>query len=581
MNSAELQKKFPEVYRDFFSKNDLVVSGCFSMAWGNESIIHQSKYVLTRSKVPLKCYLWLKKNTNKKVEFTEIICFDSSRSNTESIPYRNIIKEETIIIDKIQKYLTGIGITEGVTISILSEIPRGHSFWFSDTLFAILSVAINVFFWKIESDTLKNYSEFEQSPYFQEVLDFSWSLSLVARYGNTIAQCIRNILSSSWAPLAVYCQEFSSHWEENVVGEKKANSLNASYQDSYLWVERELSLDYGVLFTGIETNSKQIEEMKESDFLSFRKYGDFIKNDILHEDSGFFFDSFSDPNVLIRAHEQILSFLSIKTIYFLQKIYRSGLDFQIITDFIEHVNNQRKFLSIISKENHFTEQFYSIFHKLKRNALEDIGIIPIYSSKLWGWCAFVMKPWISRDTFNNTLKEIRQFYPNAEIDYCSYIDGTSHDGVIIEQFIGKEVYSKYIQKNQVIYKNNFGDSYMSTHNDILETETDGLLIDTLFKKIYMNGIRLTSKEIPAQSTTSEVLSILLERIGEDVSTKEFPISSYVSNKNEMLGKIVLPLVKIIKETFDIDFPFVCKGNLSEFYLKLGETNLRVWVIKNI
>ncbi len=34
MNSTELQKKFPDVYRDFFSKNDLVVSGCFSMSWG-------------------------------------------------------------------------------------------------------------------------------------------------------------------------------------------------------------------------------------------------------------------------------------------------------------------------------------------------------------------------------------------------------------------------------------------------------------------------------------------------------------------------------------------------------------------
>lgn len=57
MNSTQLQKDFPEVYRDFFSKNDLVVSGCFSMSWGNEGVLHQSQYLTIGSKIPLKCYI--------------------------------------------------------------------------------------------------------------------------------------------------------------------------------------------------------------------------------------------------------------------------------------------------------------------------------------------------------------------------------------------------------------------------------------------------------------------------------------------------------------------------------------------
>ena len=170
MNSAELQKKFPDVYKDFFSKNDLVVSGCYSMAWGNESVLHQSKYVLTRSKVPLKCYLWLKKNTSKKIEFTEVIFFDISRNKIESVSYEKVIKEEVVVTKKIQKYLMEKGIIEGVTISILSEIPRGHSFWFSDTSFAILSTALSIFFHKIEPKILEDYSTFEQSIQFQEIL---------------------------------------------------------------------------------------------------------------------------------------------------------------------------------------------------------------------------------------------------------------------------------------------------------------------------------------------------------------------------------------------------------------------------
>ena len=37
MNSTELQKKFPEVYRDFFTRNDLVLSGCFVLPWTREA----------------------------------------------------------------------------------------------------------------------------------------------------------------------------------------------------------------------------------------------------------------------------------------------------------------------------------------------------------------------------------------------------------------------------------------------------------------------------------------------------------------------------------------------------------------
>ncbi|MDD5376886.1 MAG: hypothetical protein PHH16_02090 [Candidatus Gracilibacteria bacterium] len=580
MNSTQLQKNFPEVYRDFFSKNDLVVSGCFSMSWGNEGILHQSKYVLTRSKIPLKCYIGLKKNTNKKIEFTDVVFFNNLKKSVESISYGKVIKEEDMIREKIQKFLTENGKIEGVTISILSEIPRGHSFGFSDTSFAILSTALYLFYGKTESEALKNYSEFEQGTQIREILKFAWSLSLISRYGNTISQAIRSTFSSTGAPLSVYCQEFLSEGEKDIIEEIEVGVLPVQCLDTCSLSERELPLDYGVIFTGIETSSKQIEEMKESDFSGFEKYSDFIRKDILQDRSGYFFDSFSDSSTLTNAYGQILSFLSIKTVYFLRNIYRSGLDFQVISNFIEHINNQRKMLSTISKENHFAEQFHFLFQKFQKNTLENIGILPIYSSKLGGGCVFIMNPGMSRDTLDITLEEMRKIYPNVEIDYCSYVDGTSHDGIIIEQFINNKIYSKFIPKNQVVYKNNLGDSYLGTHNDILEKEQKGLLIDTISKKIYINGVRLTSKEIPAQNTTSEVLEILLERKGEDVSVKEFPVSSYASNKNEMLGKIVIPLVKIIKETLDVDFPFVCKGGINDFYLKLDITNTKIGIIKN-
>jgi len=66
-----------------------------------------------------------------------------------------------------------------------------------------------------------------------------------------------------------------------------------------------------------------------------------------------------------------------------------------------------------------------------------------------------------------------------------------------------------------------------------------------------------------------------------MSNKDFPKSSYTTNKNEMVGKIVLPLLKLIEKEKMVDFPLVCKGSINDFYLKLKECEFEVNVIRKI
>jgi len=54
------------------------------------------------------------------------------------------------------------------------------------------------------------------------------------------------------------------------------------------------------------------------------------------------------------------------------------------------------------------------------------------------------------------------------------------------------------------------------------------------------------------------LDILLDNIGEDIENSEFPISSYTKNKNDMLSKIVIPLIKLCEESFGEKLPLICK-----------------------
>jgi hypothetical protein len=77
-------------------------------------------------------------------------------------------------------------------------------------------------------------------------------------------------------------------------------------------------------------------------------------------------------------------------------------------------------------------------------------------------------------------------------------------------------------------------------------------------KMYINGRKLTSEDLHSQTATVDILKILMENTGRDVSNKDFIVSSYSKNKNDMLGKIVLPLIELIEKETGKRLPLICK-----------------------
>jgi hypothetical protein len=54
-----------------------------------------------------------------------------------------------------------------------------------------------------------------------------------------------------------------------------------------------------------------------------------------------------------------------------------------------------------------------------------------------------------------------------------------------------------------------------------------------------------------------MLRILISNIGQEVSNAKLPISTYSQNKNEILGKIILPLRKIVEKHFEKEISLTC------------------------
>ena len=100
-------------------------------------------------------------------------------------------------------------------------------------------------------------------------------------------------------------------------------------------------------------------------------------------------------------------------------------------------------------------------------------------------------------------------------------------------------------------------------------------------KIYLDSVKLTSKNICSQTTSIGVITKLLENEWKEVSNKDFPLSSYTTNKNDMVWKIVLPFIKFIEQKTWYSIPFECKWGLTDFYLKIEKVKLKIWTIDRI
>jgi hypothetical protein len=133
----------------------------------------------------------------------------------------------------------------------------------------------------------------------------------------------------------------------------------------------------------------------------------------------------------------------------------------------------------------------------------------------------------------------------------------------------------------VFCKNNQGETFLWDYNEIINTHKEWLLLDTIDNKIHLNGKKLTSADICSQTSTISILWKLLDNIGQDIRNKELEVSSYSKNKNEMLGKIVIPLLSLIEKETKEKLPLICKWSMFDFYMKLNVSDFKVFIIKKI
>ena len=345
-------------------------------------------------------------------------------------------------------------------------------------------------------------------------------MELVAKYGNTIGQNVIHTLQNTSNPSYFFAEKYNQEMDLWSIYSRYVDIVK---EHSEKVISSTIPLDYMVIFSWIPTSTTMVEAVNKARWNGVWKYSEFIRKEILWEegrDKDIYLRKFADNEKLIhQSYDDIIALSGVITLNLFIQMLSNGYDEHTIDDFIHNIDRYRHMIGLIERSNGFAEDLVFHFHKNQKHSNEKFSILPIYSGKMWGGYLIVMKSVISRDTLNDALSEMRKFYPNVVIEYSSYGDGICSDGIIIEQYVSKWIFSPYVQADKILFKNNIGESYLEKYSAILEKEKNWLLVDTISNKIYLSGSKLTSKEIPSQNATADIFNILLEHIWEDISNK--------------------------------------------------------------
>ena len=581
INSLDLQKRFQDIYKNFFSKHDIVLSGDGVLTWW----LDLSRGISTlqiKQKLPIKIFFGANPDTSGRITFGTIIHYNQMEDTFEeddfSVFFKNDVEPLTAFIES---FLLKNGYTGGMEINVLTEIPKWHGFWFLSVTSVLLTYLLHLMTGDITSTDLLDFGTLEAKPVFGRLYAFSMKLSQEVLHGKDL-----------WATNYVVMNEGESlpivHLFQNpCVDTPKQNDTFRDSLSRFLGISlgdiHKLPVHYGVIFSWIRYDADEADAIREQ-----------TKKE--NEKLNTFFDSILDASSIDEKERQAfreclkfdtdealqrhINYTNLKILNGFDSMLREPLDDGALTKFIDVIKSVG--LASLSYQwgNKLIFSIYYLFYKYRQFENEEIGIFPFNSWKIGGSLFFVTKGNKSHTTLLKVLETLRSEGHLLGLDYASWRDGYSCDGIRLEQSVADKHYSAYIKQWTVLFRDSTGDSYYGEYEAIMEIEGDCILLDMTKRRIYIQGSKLTSKEIHSQNTTIDMLYILLDHIGEEVSNAQLPVSTYSKNKNEILSKIILPIRRLSKEHFWVELALVCNWGISEYYMKLEkQQSIRIGILE--
>lgn len=597
MNSRSIQESHRSIYENFFTENQVIVSAPFVMNRSGD-VLNNYTWISIKQKIPLRIYMGYTRSASSQIRLRHINHLDINEDTfiqtniLEYAPYFTDLQKE--IQKKYAHLVKDIG---GIEINILSELPRGVGLGFGSILTLLLATLfqriqetvspaqIKTFAWQNINNLLSDhYSPFYQL--FLESLDLDKHMYGMISSGTKLAAFF-----DSYYPVISFCEDFDKNTIHAHVESKKFFWFKMNDLFPGCKAVPYSPIDYGLIYSGkpvlleqiagnqYKNNSLAAMEIK-TEFKNL--FGDYLET-IPQQQRPRFYKHLIAPQTdeFELVYGKMMGIISLKILYFMSKIYADGYDEFNVTGLLDALRKRRQ-TDCVTRDSSST--FLTMIKHLLENfhgAPKHFSLCP-NDSTIMGWSLIFATPleWF-RNTLADTVQKTAQACDGTKLLYANWIDGIEHHGIKIEQDLKHNIYSEFLERTNCILRRTNGKVLIADCESSIQQHKSGLLLDTLHNKIYLDGNKLTSQDLHSQSATIEIIQILVKNLWQEVDSKTLPSSTYSKNKNEMVSKIVLPLVDLVEKKTGKKLQLVCKWSLYDFYMKLNASDIDIAIISRL
>lgn len=568
INTESLQKRFPEAYQEFFGRNEMVVSMCLDVPILTDNNT-RARGVSIKQKIPIRLYCGI--STVLKTE-NKFWYYDYKNKSFTAYDLRTILPQFDTAIKSLLERMDISDQT--ISIELLSEANRGMNFGVTAKLSAMLPVLLEMYFLDKTAFTLESNRIIIPSGKQKSLLRLSTQFLNILRKKDLDVGGICTMYSQSTNPdYCIYGRPISDIDELEKPPLDTDHVVHGSLQ-SYLLAE-EVRKFYDIYFIYTGQQNPLISHIEQ-----------------LQQDQNSIDSPVKEiPTIFPEYDNQYLT----TSLYldYLRLLYNmSFMVFAKFNRFFNHPLSKEKFSGAmralnqyaIAKESLESEEneTFSIVHRFRnllyQKGLQNVSLIRGNSYKLGGGITIIMESEKNRETVFEIFNEIKQTYSQLEMAYISFIDGFPTYGFCLEKSLKDNLKSIFDRPEQIVLEDWSGHKHFLASIEDLQSLKYDIVLDRIQNKIMINQKKLSSKELHSQKMTIDVLVLLLGKIERDIPNTALPHSSYASNKNEMQGKIILPMTKLILEKTGKKMLLTCKGTNTRYYLRLSKSDLNLGVL---
>ncbi len=602
--SKSLQQRFSHIYKDFFATNDIVLS-CQAMIYMTPGMAWRVGAPIVGQKIPFRFYVGVKENPHdSSLTIQDDLTFYSEHNEFNPTLYNTMVMSKAlpllkqILEQKLNRTIPGL------TFSLLSEAVESR--WLDSGVPILMVASCYLHFGLITHEDLETLStlpskeiqdcETRLAKLFHEIHGHSSRLRILCQGGSTSGASDYISTFESDFPIAYFTEERAGTVEKPVLELPPLEGFNNLNEPHFhVWGHRlnELAevngpfpLDVVSIYTGSDRQSGVATRYTTQEVIPrFDTLRDEVRKIFKHlhlNDShapaflkridvdGLFWIRFGRGQMISRL--QLL--VSLIAVY--SGRYETGakLNFLGSLEALLHANGpfeespskkMRGMINTIKAKS--DETGISVGMRVLRYGKSDGNII-LYSGL---------------QTFRKEIVEVveklqTEFGNEIHMDFISWKDGWGSEGITVHQNLSTGMKSPLYPdgEKQLVIWNNGVQEHGST--DQIENQELDLLLDATKGKIMVGGKKVTAKNLPSQKGATEILTYLLTHFGKAVSNKDLPCQTYSSYRNELQGKIVGPLEKVIAERTDGSLGIKIQGDLTNFTVTFSPKRLKIGLL---